>query len=202
MKDDYFSQGLKAHMKTVEAMLDDAHLLGRIRSAAEMAAACIRDGGRLLLCGNGGSAADCQHIAAEFTGRFQKERRPLPALSLTTNTSSLTAIANDYGFREVFSRQVEALGKKGDILMGFSTSGSSENVVLAMERARDLGLGTIGFTGGSGAIRLEGVSDCLIAVPTTYTPSIQEAHIIIGHMICGYVDDALFGTGGIVGTGG
>ena len=193
MKEDYFSPKLKAHMEMVEAMLESAETLGRIQHAGDMITSCIREGGRLLLCGNGGSAADCQHIAAEFIGRFLRERKALAAESLTTNTSSLTAIGNDYGFDQIFSRQVEALGSKGDILMGLSTSGLSENVVLAMQCARELGMGTIGLAGSAGGTRMEEVSDCLIAVPAAETPRIQEAHILIGHLICQYVDDALFG---------
>ncbi len=203
MQDDYFSPKLKAHMDTVEAMLESAETLGRIQKAGDMITSCIRGGGRLLLCGNGGSAADCQHIAAEFTGRFLRERKALAAESLTTNTSSLTAIGNDYGFDQIFSRQVEALGTKGDVLMGLSTSGLSANVVLAMHRAQELGIGTIGLTGDttgggggggdSAGTRIEEVSDCLIAVPSAETPRIQEAHILISHLLCQYVDDALFG---------
>ena len=193
MKEDYFSPKLKAHMEMVESMLKSAETLGSIQKAGDMITSCFREGGRLLLCGNGGSAADCQHIAAEFIGRFLRERKALAAESLTTNTSSLTAIGNDYGFDQIFSRQVEALGSKGDILMGLSTSGLSENVVLAMHRAHELGMGTIGLTSGFGGTRVEEVSDCLISVPASETPRIQEAHILIGHLICQYVDDALFG---------
>ncbi len=193
MQDDYFSPKLKAQMDTIGAMLESPEALENIRRAGDMITSCLRDGGRLLLCGNGGSAADCQHIAAEFTGRFLRERRGLAAESLTANTSSLTAIGNDYGFDRIFSRQVEALGTKGDVLMGLSTSGMSENIVLALESARECGMGTIGLTGGSGATKLEAVSDCLIAVPSTETPRIQEAHILVAHLLCQYVDDALFG---------
>ncbi len=193
MEDDYFSPKLKAQMDTIGAMLESTEALESIRRAADMITSCLSGGGKLLLCGNGGSAADCQHIAAEFTGRFLRERKALAAESLTTNTSSLTAIGNDYGFDQIFSRQVEALGTEGDILMGLSTSGNSDNVVLALMSARQCGMGTIGLTGGSGDTRLAGVSDCLIAVPSTETPRIQEAHILVAHLLCQYVDDALFG---------
>lgn len=193
MQDEYFIERLKAHMLLVEEMLGSPVLLGRIREAGRMIASCMRGGGRLLLCGNGGSAADCQHIAAEFTGRFLRKRGGLSAESLTTNTSSLTAIANDFGFNEVFRRQVEAQGRKGDLLFGLSTSGNSANVVLAMERAREMGLSTIGLCGGAAGAEIEKVSDCLIAVPSSGTPRIQEAHILIGHLLCGYVEDELAG---------
>lgn len=193
MQEDYFSPRIKAHIETARALLESTEALDSIQKAGEMITGCIRDGGKLLLCGNGGSAADCQHIAAEFTGRFLRERKALAAESLTTNTSSITAIGNDYGFKQIFSRQVEAVGSKGDILMGLSTSGNSENVVLAMHRARELGIGTIGLTSGAGGTKIEEVSDCLIAVPSAETPRIQEVHILIGHLICQYVDDALYG---------
>lgn len=192
MSEDYFKKRLLKHIKAVESVIDDAPLVKSINLAGEMLVSCINSGGRIFLCGNGGSAADCQHIAAELTGRFLRERKPLPAESLTTNTSSLTAIANDYGYQEVFRRQVEALGRSGDVLMGFSTSGNSENIALALERARELGLKTIGLTGDAADTIVARASDCLIAIPTVHTPNVQEAHILIGHLLCEFVDDKLF----------
>jgi D-sedoheptulose 7-phosphate isomerase len=150
----------------------------------------ISDGGKILLCGNGGSASDCQHIAAELTGRFLKERRPLPAIALTTDTSALTAIANDYGYAQVFSRQLEALANKGDTLIAISTSGNSENVIGAVNLAKTQALRVIGLLGRDGG-RLKELCDISIVVPSDSTPRIQEAHILIGHTICEGIETAL-----------
>ena len=145
-------------------------------------------GGKLLIMGNGGSAADAQHIAAEFVGRFFKERRALPAIALNTNTSSLTAIANDYSYEDVFSRQVEALAKPGDVVIGISTSGNSKNVVEGIKKADSLGCLTVGLTGRSGG-KLKDVAKMVIRVDSDSTPIIQEMHIAIGHMISNIVED-------------
>ena len=145
---------------------------------------------KVLLCGNGGSAADAQHIAAELVGRFEAERKGLPAFSLTTDTSTLTSIANDYGFEHVFARQVEALAIAGDVLVGISTSGDSPNVIEAIMAARRIGCTTIGLTGAKGK-RLASLCDCAVIVPSTRTARIQEAHGIIGHILCELVDDML-----------
>ena len=150
----------------------------------------ISDGGKILLCGNGGSASDCQHIAAELTGRFLKERRPLPAIALTTDTSALTAIANDYGYSEVFSRQLEALANTGDTLIAISTSGNSENVIGAVNLAKSKALRVIGLLGRDGG-RLKELCDISIVVPSDSTPRIQEAHILIGHTICEGIEKGL-----------
>jgi D-sedoheptulose 7-phosphate isomerase len=149
--------------------------------------ATLRSGGVLYFCGNGGSAADAQHIAAEFVGRFLLERRPLPAVALTTNTSILTAIGNDYDYSEVFSRQVRALVKPGDCVAGISTSGRSKNVLLALEAAREIGAVTIGFTGGSGSPLRELCDECFIAESPS-TPRIQECHLLGWHLICNMVE--------------
>jgi D-sedoheptulose 7-phosphate isomerase len=162
----------------------------RIIEAANIIAAALSSGNKVLLCGNGGSAADCQHIAGEFIGRFKRERRAFPAISLTTDTSVLTALANDYGFESVFSRQIEALGKQGDVLLAFSTSGKSANIIMASETAGRLGLRVVGFTGSEG-IMLEGLCDVCITAKTDDTPRIQEAHIVCAHIICGLVEDML-----------
>lgn len=159
-------------------------------TAARMAAA-FRDGRKVLLFGNGGSAADAQHIAAEFVGRFIPDRIPLPAISLATDTSALTALGNDYGYNAVFSRQLQALGNPGDIAIGISTSGNSPSVVEALEVARTKGLVTIGFTGQGGG-KMNGKADVLFCVPTRVTPRVQETHIILGHIICELIDRELF----------
>lgn len=153
-------------------------------------ALCLARGGKILFCGNGGSASDCQHLAAEFVNRFQLERPPLPALALTTDTSILTAIGNDYGFDLVFAKQVQALGRAGDVLVGISTSGNSPNVLAAMRAAREKGLTTVGMTGRNGPI--VGLCDHALLVPHTVTALIQEVHIAAGHMLCKLADHYLF----------
>jgi D-sedoheptulose 7-phosphate isomerase len=150
----------------------------------------LRNGGKVLLCGNGGSAADSQHIAAELTGRFIKERPPLAAISLSTDTSALTCIGNDYSFAEIFSRQVHALGRAGDCLIAISTSGNSDNVLKAVAVAKALGLFTIGLSGRNGG-KLAIEADTCIVVPSAVTARIQEAHILIGHTICGGIEQGL-----------
>jgi D-sedoheptulose 7-phosphate isomerase len=147
----------------------------------------LRAGGKILWCGNGGSAADSQHLAAEIVGRFRRERRGLPSVALTTDTSILTSVANDYGFESVFSRQVEALGVPGDLLVGLSTSGNSPNVVAALNAARAQGLGTVAFTGAGGA-KLAPLADHLLAIASRDAARIQEAHILAGHMLCDWIE--------------
>ncbi len=159
----------------------------RILLAAETISSCLASGNKVLLCGNGGSASDCQHIAAEFVNRFRLERRPLPAIALTTDTSILTAIANDYSFDEVFKKQVEALGSLGDVLIAISTSGNSKNVVGALEKAKEKGIVTIGFTGRE-KCRMDKLCDIIIKVESKDTPRIQEVHIFLGHVICDMVE--------------
>ncbi len=150
-------------------------------------------GGKLLLFGNGGSAADAQHIAAEFVNRYLIERRPLPAIALTTDTSALTSIINDYGVEDLFAKQVRALGRKRDAAIAISTSGNSANVLRALEVCRELGIRTIGLTGGSGGKMVNMVDHLLCVSATAVTPRIQETHILIGHVICEMVDEVLFG---------
>ena len=154
-----------------------------LAQAAELLVEVLSSGRRVLLAGNGGSAGDAQHIAAEWVGRYLRERRPFPAIALTVNTSTLTAIGNDYGFDQVFSRQVEAFGQAGDALIAISTSGQSENLILAMKKARELGIHTIGFTGRDGG-RMKELSDIHLCVPSSSTPRIQECHILMGHILC------------------
>jgi D-sedoheptulose 7-phosphate isomerase len=162
-----------------------------VARAAEAVAAAFRAGNKVLLFGNGGSAADAQHIAAEFVGRFIPDRRPLPAIALTTDTSALTALANDYGYDAVFSRQLAALGAAGDVAVGISTSGNSPSVLAALDAARASGLVTIGFTGETGG-KMRGRADFLFCVPSRMTPRIQESHLTLGHVLCELIDRMLF----------
>jgi D-sedoheptulose 7-phosphate isomerase len=158
--------------------------------AAEIIEKSIKSSGKILIFGNGGSAADSQHIAAEFVNRYLKVRDALPAIALTTDTSILTSIGNDSSFEDIFSRQIEALGKKGDVAWGLSTSGRSKNIIKALRTAKSLGLKTIGFTGRD-AGEIEKIVDCNINVPSRSTPRIQEVHITIGHIICELIEDKL-----------
>jgi D-sedoheptulose 7-phosphate isomerase len=151
---------------------------------------CFDHGGKLLICGNGGSAADAQHVAAEFVGRFARERAAWPAMALTTNTSILTAIGNDYSFDRVFARQVEAFAVPGDVIVGISTSGNAANVIAAMKTARELGCQTIGFTGENGGRLKDGVDICLHA-PSNVTARIQEVHIVVWHIVCEMIEQEL-----------
>ena len=169
-----------------------ASCAGSIARAAEVIAGAFLSSGKLLLCGNGGSAADCQHMAAEFVSRFSKDldRRALPAIALTTDTSFLTAFGNDCGFEGIFERQVEALGSPGDVLIAISTSGNSLNVIRAVEAARKRSMGTIALTGNGG--RLSAMADVSIAVPSTDTQYIQEAHLAVEHIVCELVEFILF----------
>ncbi len=148
----------------------------------------LKSGGKLLLMGNGGSAADAQHIAAELVGRYKKERQSIPALALTVDTSALTAIGNDYGFEEIFSRQIEGLGQKNDVVLAISTSGQSENVIRAVQQAQAMGIQTIGLLGKDGGA-LKDIVDLALVVPSSETARIQEAHITMGHIICEILDD-------------
>jgi phosphoheptose isomerase len=169
-----------------------AELAGEIERAGEVMAASLRGGGKLLFCGNGGSAADAQHLAAEFLGHFERERAPISALALSTDSSTLTAIGNDYGFEQVFARQVRALGRPGDVLVAISTSGRSPNVLRAAEAAREIGLRTIALSGRDGG-SLAGLAEIAIVIPSESTARIQECHITIGHILCEYVDEELIG---------
>jgi len=168
-------------------------LAPEIEKAAEMLVECFRAGGKVMLCGNGGSASDSQHIAAEFVNRYVGERPALASIALTTDTSNLTSIGNDRSFDEVFSRQVAALGRKGDVLIGITTSGKSPNVLKAFEEAKRLGVKTIAFSGRDGGPAAE-MADHAIVVPDKTTSRIQEVHITVGHILCGLVDREMFGT--------
>ncbi len=172
-------------------ILSDVAMLERIEQVADLIAAAFRKGHRLYLCGNGGSAADAQHLAAEFTGRFYSDREPLPAEALHVNTSFLTAVANDYSYDQIYERAVKAHGRKGDVLIGLSTSGNSRNILLAQQEAQQRGLIVVSFTGEGGG----GMKDCcdyLFNVPSNDTPRIQESHIMLGHIICQLVEEKLF----------
>ncbi len=163
-------------------------LADKILEAVQRSRTCLKNGGKLLLMGNGGSAGDAQHIAAEFIGRYKKERRPVAAIALTVDSSILTCVGNDYGYDAVFSRQVEGLAKKEDVIFAISTSGNSENVIRAVEKAREIGAQTIGLLGNEGG-KLKDKVDLAIVVPSTNTARIQEAHITIGHIICEILDE-------------
>jgi D-sedoheptulose 7-phosphate isomerase len=182
-----FAKAIAEHIKVVQAIHDDHSVLERI--ASKMSAA-ILNGNKILWCGNGGSAADSQHLAAELVGRFLRERRGLPSIALTTNTSILSAIGNDYGYEQIFRRQVEALCVSGDVVVGISTSGNSRNVCLALEKAREIGAYTVAFTGKNGG-GLARVADETLQIPSTETPRIQEGHILCGHMLCDYIEQSL-----------
>jgi D-sedoheptulose 7-phosphate isomerase len=166
-----------------------AEQAGEVAQAAERIVESIRGGGKVIFCGNGGSAADSQHLAAELMGRYLKEREPLPAIALTTDSSALTAIGNDYAFDEIFSRQLRGIGRQGDVLVGISSSGNSKNIVAAFEAARARGITTIALTGAAGGA-MKDVADLCIRVPSNSTPRVQEMHIAVGHMICDLVETA------------
>jgi D-sedoheptulose 7-phosphate isomerase len=174
-----------AEHQSVIAQLDA--LVPLIAQAAERMRLCLEQGGKILLMGNGGSAADSQHIAAEIVGRYKKERRGLPSIALTTDTSILTSVGNDYGFNFIFSRQVEALCVEKDVVVGLSTSGNSANVVAGIEKAREIGAYTVGMTGAKGG-KLAELCDLNLAMPSTDTPRIQEAHITVGHILCDLIE--------------
>lgn len=174
------------HLQVLQAVMA-SDLLERLdKIAAEVKAALAR-GNKIMFCGNGGSAADSQHLAAEFVGRFQKERKGLPAIALTVDTSILTAVGNDYGYDKVFERQIEALARPGDVLIGISTSGNSGNVVAAIELAKEMGCYTAGFTAAGGG-KMASICDEIIAVPAKVTARAQEMHILMGHIICELAD--------------
>lgn len=182
--DSVFEQAIAEHLSVIGNLRGERPVLQRI--ATEMAQAVLA-GNKILWCGNGGSAADSQHLAAEFVGRFRRERRGLPSIALTTDTSVLTSLSNDFGYEQVFSRQVGALCAKGDVLVGISTSGKSRNVCLALKTAHDLGAFTVAFTGQEGEAIAE-VADAVLRIPSKDTARIQEGHILCGHLLCDWVD--------------
>jgi D-sedoheptulose 7-phosphate isomerase len=182
---------IQASIDVKSTLLQDKALLDAIAQAVDVITDAFRAGKKVLFCGNGGSAADAQHLAAEFSGRFYIDRDALPAEALHVNTSYLTAVANDYSYDVVYSRLVKGLGQPGDVSIGLSTSGNSGNILKAMEAAREKGMITIGFTGASGG-KMKDLSDFLFNVPSTDTPRIQESHILIGHIICQLVEENYF----------
>ena len=187
MNQNLFQNNLREHLALFETL---PWLQNDVERAGALIGAALAAGHKLMLCGNGGSAADSQHIAAELTGRFIHDRRPLAALALSTDTSALTCIANDYSFEDVFARQVAGLGAAGDCLLGISTSGNSRNVIKAVEVARNTGMHVIGLLGRDGGA-LRALCDVAVVVPSSTTARIQEAHIMIGHTLCGMVESAL-----------
>lgn len=187
----YIDAQMTEAQRVISEMLVDAKLKENLSGAAGACIASLRAGGKILLAGNGGSAADAQHIAGEFVSRFAFDRPGLPAVALTVDTSILTAIGNDYGFEKLFARQVQAHGNKGDVFIGYSTSGKSPNVLRAFEEARGAGLICIGFTGKAGG-RMSELCDYLLEVPSLETPKIQEGHLVLGHILCGIVENTMF----------
>jgi D-sedoheptulose 7-phosphate isomerase len=184
-------KSIEDSIATKQKLLQNAELISTIAEASRMIVNALQQGNKVLLFGNGGSAADAQHIAAEFVGRFAFDRPALPALALSVNTSCITAIGNDYGFDVVFSRQIEALSKKGDVAIGISTSGNSVNVIRGMSTSRKLGLSTLALTGCTGGKLKHEVDHCLCA-PSNETPRIQECHILMGHIISELVEETIF----------
>lgn len=182
---------IKASISVKEQIIADEQLVQTIGKVTEQIIDAFTAGNKVLFCGNGGSAADAQHLAAEFSGRFYTDRNPLPSEALHCNTSYLTAVANDYGYELVYSRLLKGMGKAGDILVGLSTSGNSGNIIKAFELARQMNIITVGFTGAGGG-KMKELSDYWINVPSTDTPRIQESHITVGHIICQLTEEKLF----------
>lgn len=187
----YIQEQIEETQRVMSAMLADEPLLAKVEAAALACISCMQKGGKLLLAGNGGSAADAQHIAGEFVSRFAFDRPGLPAIALTTDTSILTAIGNDYGYDKLFSRQVQAHAQKGDVLIAYSTSGKSPNILYALQEAKSRGVICIGMTGDRGG-PMQDFCDYYLDVPSSSTPKIQEGHAVLGHILCGLVELALF----------
>ena len=182
---------IKSSIDTKQSVLQNEGLLKTIAACVDVLVNAFRNGNRVYFCGNGGSAADAQHLAAEFSGRFYTDRKALPAEALHCNTSYLTAVANDYSFDDIYSRLIDGIGEAGDVLIGLSTSGNSANIVKAFETAKKKEMITIGFTGKSGG-NMKPLCDHLVNIPSTDTPRIQESHIMVGHIICQLVEEAYF----------
>ena len=182
---------IRASIDTKEQVLEQEELLATIEKIVDIITTAFKNGKKVYLCGNGGSAADAQHLAAEFSGRFYEDRKALPAEALHCNTSYLTSVANDYGYDNVYSRMIEGIGQNGDVLIGLSTSGNSANIVKAFEAAKVKNMITVGFTGITGG-QMRSLSDHLINIPSTDTPRIQESHIMVGHIICQLTEEKYF----------
>lgn len=191
----YVFEQLRESRNVVDALLSDWQLQERLAAAAVACIQSLKQGSKILLVGNGGSAADAQHIAAELVGRFAFNRPGLAAVALTTDSSVLTAVGNDYGHEFLFSRQVQALGRSGDVLIAYSTSGKSANILHALAAAREIGLATIGLTGGTMG-PMAPLCEHLLSVPSPHTAKIQECHLILGHILCGLIERGLFGSEG------
>lgn len=187
---DYIKQRVEDSIAVKQRLLSDQILMNKVLALGLACVDAYNKGNKVILAGNGGSAADAQHLAAEFVSRFEFDRPGLPAISLTTDSSMLTAISNDYGYERVFTRQLEANGKPGDVFIGITTSGNSGNIIHALHRAAELQLVTAAFAGSGG--KVQGLAQHVINVPSDHTPRIQECHILIGHIICGMVEDSLF----------
>jgi len=182
---------IKSSVENYTRVLQDDILQENIQKIVIKSIAAFKDDKKMLLCGNGGSASDAQHIAAELSGRFYTDRPPLYAEALHVNSSYMTAVANDYGYEATYARMVEAAGRKGDVLIGISTSGNSPNVLKAMQKAKEIGMLTVGFTGKDGG-KMKDICDIMIFVPSVDTPRIQESHILIGHIICQLIEEEMF----------
>lgn len=187
----YISKQIAETQNVMSAMLADEVLISTTESAAKACIQCFQQGGKILLAGNGGSAADAQHIAGEFVSRFAFDRPGLPAIALTTDSSILTSVSNDYGYEKLFARQVQTHGNKGDIFIGYSTSGKSPNILRGFEEASIRGLVCIGLTGNRGG-PIQELCDYLLEIPSSDTPKIQEGHLVLGHILCGLVESAIF----------
>ena len=185
------SESIAQSIAAKQDILTDGDFLARIEKAADMITAALKGGGKIHFCGNGGSAADAQHLAAELSGRFYYDRPPLNAEALHCNSSYLTAVGNDYGYEHIFARLMRGTGHKGDVLVGISTSGNSKNILYAYDVCKELGISIISMTGATGG-KMKEASDLLLNVPSTDTPRIQESHIMIGHIICELVESAIF----------
>lgn len=183
---------IKSSIEVKQQLLADANLVNQIATVTDVITKAFQKGNAVYFAGNGGSAADAQHLAAEFSGRFYKDRKALPSDALHCNTSYLTAVANDYSYDVIYARLLEGLAKKGDVLVGISTSGNSGNIVKAFEMAKTIGVTTIGFTGQNGG-KMKDLGDYLINIPSNTTPRIQESHILVGHIICELVEINIFG---------
>jgi D-sedoheptulose 7-phosphate isomerase len=188
---DFIAGELRKTASVIGALVADAELARTIETVARLCVKALRDGNKILLAGNGGSAADAQHLAAELVSRFYFDRPGLAAVALTTDTSALTAIGNDYGFERLFARQVDALGRKGDVFIGLSTSGNSPNILKGLDEARLKGLVTVGLTGQGGG-RMAALCDHCLRMPSSETPRIQEGHIVVGHTVCALIEREMF----------
>ncbi len=183
---------IESSIEVKQALLKDEQLMLQLEKTVDAITHAFKKGNAVYFAGNGGSAADAQHLAAEFSGRFYKDRKALPSDALHCNSSYLTAVANDYSYDVIYSRLLEGLAKSGDVLVGISTSGNSANIIKAFEMAKSIGVVTIGFTGATGG-KMKPLSDFLINIPSTTTPRIQESHILVGHIICELVEENIFG---------